>query len=158
MHARPHWHSLFALCAALAAAAAYAETPTVLGYWREPGGSVILIAPCGHGLCVAIASVAAGDHPVTDTHDPDPKLRARPLCGLRIGDGFVAIDAQHASGGHLYDPKSGHTYSGRMMAEGNLLHLRGYIGLAIFGRTETWVRTSRPPPCSASAAPGVRSR
>lgn len=157
MRARPRWRSLLASCAALAAAAAYAGTPTVLGYWREPGGSIILIAPCDRQLCVEIVRVSSGNHLATDTHNPDPKLRARPLCGLRIGDGFVEIDAQHAGGGHLYDPKSGRTYSGRMMAEGNLLHLRGYVGLAVFGRTETWERTSRPPPCSASAAPGARS-
>lgn len=155
MRARPRWQALFAFCAALAAAGAYAETPTVLGYWREPGGSIILIAPCAHQLCVEIVRVAAGNHRNTDMKNPDPKLRARPLCGLRIGAGFAQIDAQHASGGRLYDPKSGRTYSGRMTADGNLLHLRGYIGLAIFGRTETWVRASRPPPCAAPQAGGA---
>jgi hypothetical protein len=81
--------------------------------------------------------------------NPDPKLRERPLCGLQIGDGFVEVDAQHARGGHLYDPRSGRTYSGQMTAEGNLLRLRGYVGLPILGRTEIWARASKPPPCPA---------
>ena len=142
---------LFALCAVLAAAAAsaYAQTATVLGYWREPGGSVIRIAPCDHELCVEIARLRTGAHHFTDGRNPDPRLRNRPLCGLRIGAGFVQVDPQHARGGHLYDPRSGRTYRGEMTAAGNLLHLRGYIGLPIFGRTATWVRASQPPTACA---------
>ena len=131
----------------LMTARAHAETPSVLGYWRTPSGAVVLIAPCGRTLCAEIAALSAGKHPLTDTRNPDPKLRSRPLCGLRIGAGFVEIDPQHARSGRLYDPKSGHTYSGQMTAQGNLLQLRGYLGLPIFGRSETWVRASRPPPC-----------
>lgn len=151
-------HSLLpVLCAALAVASAHAQSPSVLGYWREPGGSVIRIAACGQELCVEIvklpdakllaAKIRAADPPLTDRRNPDPKLRSRPLCGLQIGAGFVAVDPQHARGGHLYDPRNGHTYSGQMTAEGNLLHLRGYVGLPIFGRSQTWVRTSQPPHC-----------
>lgn len=131
----------------LSAASAHAAPPSVLGYWKTPKGAVVLIAPCGQNLCAEIAALSRGKHPLTDTQNPDPRLRSRPLCGLRIGEGFVEVDPQHARDGHLYDPKSGHTYSGQMTAEGNLLLLRGYIGLPIFGRSETWVRTSRPPPC-----------
>lgn len=148
MRARPRLSSLLLLSAALATASAYAQAPTVLGYWREPGGSVIRIAPCEQRLCVVIARLRTrNDPPLTDMHNPDPKLRNRPLCGLTIGEGFVEVDPQHARGGHLYDPRSGRTYSGEMTAEGNLLRLRGYLGLRIFGRTETWVRASQPPPC-----------
>jgi uncharacterized protein (DUF2147 family) len=151
MRALPRWFSpLFILYAALTAAGAYAQTSTVQGYWRIPSGSVVLIAPCHHKLCIEIAKLVARNHPVTDTSNPDPKLRSRPLCGLWIGEGFQEVDAQHARGGRLYDPGSGRTYSGQMTAEGNLLHLRGYVGLPIFGRSETWVRVSQPPPCSAS--------
>lgn len=129
---------------------AYAQAPGVRGYWREPSGSVLRIALCGHELCVDIAALNHGNRAFTDAHNPDPRLRNRPLCGLRIGEGFTEVDPQHARGGHLYDPKSGRTYSGQMTAEGNLLNLRGYVGLPIFGRTETWVRTTQPPACPAT--------
>jgi len=144
MRTLPRWYPLLALCAALAAGGADAQTATVLGYWREPGGSVIRIAPCDQQLCVEIAGLRTGAHHFTDERNPDPKLRHRPLCGLRIGAGFVELDPQHARGGHLYDPRSGHTYSGQMTAAGSLLQLRGYIGLPIFGRTATWVRAAQP--------------
>jgi uncharacterized protein (DUF2147 family) len=134
---------------ALTAAGAQAQAPSVRGYWRTPTGAITLVAPCAEKLCVEIAALSPGHHPATDTHNPDPKLRSRPLCGLRIGTGFLEVDPRHARGGHLYDPKSGRTYSGQMTAEGNLLRLRGYVGLPLFGRTETWVRASQPPPCPA---------
>lgn len=149
MRTLPRRHPPFILCAALAAASAYAQSPTVLGYWREPGGSVILISPCDQALCVRIVMLSNRSPAATDSHNPDPKLRSRPLCGLRIGEGFVEADPQHARGGQLYDPRSGRTYRGQMTADGNFLHLRGYVGLPIFGRTATWVRASQPPPCPA---------
>lgn len=149
MRTRPRRYPLLVLGGILAAASAYAQTATVLGYWREPGGSVIRIAACDHRLCVEIAKLRTGAHHFTDARNPDPSLRNRPLCGLRIGAGFVEVDPQHAQGGHLYDPRSGRTYRGEMTANGNLLHLRGYIGLPIFGRTATWVRASQPPTACA---------
>lgn len=139
--------SPFFLCLALAAASAQAQSAAILGYWREPGGSIIRIAPCDRELCVEIARLPHGPHAATDLHNPDPRLRGRALCGLWIGKGFVETDPRHARGGQLYDPRSGRTYSGQMSADGNLLHLRGYVGLPIFGRTQTWVRASQPPPC-----------
>lgn len=142
---------LLTAAAALAtvAVSASAQTSALFGYWRTPSGAIVRIAPCGRKLCVEIAELSSGDHPLTDLRNPDPALRSRPLCGLRIGTGFLQTDPRHASQGHLYDPKSGHTYSGRMTAAGHFLHLRGYLGVPIFGRTETWSRASQPPACPA---------
>lgn len=149
-------HPTFLILAAvfaMAAVSAYAQAPAVRGYWRTPSGAIIRIAPCGQELCVEIAALSHGNRPLTDMRNPDPKLRSRPLCGLRIGEGFVEADPEHARAGHLYDPKSGRTYKGQMTAAGNLLHLRGYVGLPLFGRTETWVRASQPPPCADQRQP-----
>lgn len=138
---------LLAAALTMASVSAHAQTPTVIGYWQTPSGAIVRILPCGQKLCVEIAELSRGNHPLTDMRNPDPKLRSRPLCGLRIGQGFLETDPQHASRGRLYDPKSGRTYSGQMTAEGDLLHLRGYLGVPIFGRTETWSRAAKPPPC-----------
>jgi hypothetical protein len=81
--------------------------------------------------------------PDTDVRNPNPRLRDRPLCGLRLGEGFVERDPQYADGGHVYDPRNGRTYKAVMRADGNLLELRGYVGLKLFGRSETWVRVGR---------------
>lgn len=127
-------------CVVLWFASAAAEELGVRGFWQEPSGAVIEVAPCAEGLCLKIVTLSPGEHPHTDVHNPDEKLRGRPLCGLRIGQGFTQTDAQHAQGGHIYDPKSGRTYSGSMTAEGNTLKLRGYVGIKLLGRTENWTR------------------
>lgn len=129
----------------LVPASAQAQAATILGYWREPGGSVIRVAPCGAKACVWIVTLPRGKHPDTDAHNPDPKLRGRPLCELRIGADFIETDPQHADGGRLYDPRSGHTYRGSMTAVGDTLKLRGYIGISFIGRTEIWTRVRTPP-------------
>ena len=121
---------------------------TVGGYWLDPSGAVIRIARCEDKLCVEIAALPPGDHPNLDVRNPSPRLRQRPLCGLRIGEDFAERDSQHADGGWIYDPKTGRTYRGSMTAEGGLLKLRGFIGLKLFGRTETWTRARQvPTPC-----------
>src|SRR5580704_633502 len=107
----------------------------VRGYWQEPSGAVIQIAQCAEGLCLKIVALSAGEHPHTDVHNPHEQLRGRALCGLIIGQDFMQTDSQHADGGHVYDPKSGRTYSGSMTAQGNTLKLRGYLGIQLLGRT-----------------------
>jgi uncharacterized protein DUF2147 len=95
-----------------------------------------------------IVALPLEPHPSSDVRNPDRGLRKKPLCGLRIGAGFIERDSRHADGGHLYDPKSGHTYRGSMSSDGELLELRGYVGLKLFGRTETWMRVHEAPrPC-----------
>ena len=122
-----------------------AAAATILGYWREPSGAIIRIVPCGPALCVDLVALPPGRHPSTDVRNPNRGLRERPLCGLRIGAGFIERDARHADGGHIYDPRNGRTYRGSMTLDGNLLRLRGYVGLRLFGRTETWMRVDEPP-------------
>jgi hypothetical protein len=44
-------------------------------------------------------------------------------------------------GGTVVDPENGKEYRGKIWAEGNdKLHLRGYIGIPLLGRTEVWTR------------------
>jgi uncharacterized protein (DUF2147 family) len=132
----------------VAVVSAAAQNHGVIGTWREPGGAVIVIALCGGDLCARLAHLPTGA-PTRDVNNPDQSLRARPLCGLSIGQGFHSSDQDHASGGKLYDPKSGKTYSGSMVSSGEELRLRGYVGFKAFGRTEVWHRTGPVPTCTS---------
>jgi uncharacterized protein (DUF2147 family) len=129
-------------CALLCSVGAGADTPGIAGDWRDPTGSVIRIAPCSQGLCARIVKLTADAPATTDTNNPKVADRGRALCGLTIGQGFRLTDAQHADGGSLYDPRTGRTYSGEMTRDGDTLNLRGYVGFKMFGRTETWHKTT----------------
>jgi uncharacterized protein (DUF2147 family) len=125
---------------------------SILGYWREPEGSVIRVERCGADLCLRLAAISRTAPARVDGHNPNPALRNRALCGLIIGTGFHTNTATQAEGGKLYDPKSGKTYSGSMAASGDHLDLRGYVGIKMFGRSETWTRADTAPvACDAAA-------
>lgn len=144
--------SALAAVSARAAAPSLAAAPGVLGDWQTPNDAVVRIAPCAAAgstpdrtLCLMVVKVAPGaplsaNGHATDLKNPDPTLRDRSLCGLIIGSGFQVTDSTHLSGGKLYDPESGHTYQGTITAAGDALHLRGYIGIPLFGRSEKWQR------------------
>ena len=75
-----------------------------------------------------------------DEKNPDEKLRSRKIQGLEILTNF-AKDGDTYSGGQIYDPKSGKTYSCKMTLKGkDKLDIRGYMGVSLLGRTETWKR------------------
>lgn len=130
---------IFAILA-LSLATAQAQNSGVLGNWANPSGSVIQIYRCGADLCAKLIFISPNEPGHLDAENPDPALRHRPLCGLKIGTGFQPSGPDHAQDGKLYDPKSGKTYTGSMTREGNKLKLRGYVGIPLFGRTETWTR------------------
>jgi uncharacterized protein (DUF2147 family) len=117
-----------------------AQTSPFLGDWQEPTGSIIRIEACSSGFCIRILSISPKAAAASDIYNPDATLRSRSLCNLEIGSHFSLSDATHASGGTLYDPKSGNTYRGTMVVEGDTLRLRGYVMLPFFGKTEIWRR------------------
>jgi uncharacterized protein (DUF2147 family) len=79
-----------------------------------------------------------------DIYNPDPAKRTRELCGLQIGSGFLIHTPDEARDGTLYDPKTGKTYHGNAKLVGNRLELRGYVGIPLFGETQTWTRPESP--------------
>ena len=75
-----------------------------------------------------------------DDRNPDPSLRHRPLLGIALLHGF-RYDDRVWTGGTIYDPNSGKTYSCTLrLKAANALEVRGYVGLSLFGRTELWTR------------------
>ena len=123
----------------------------VLGDWKTPTDSIVRIAPCSsagpQNICLTVVKTSPSSPETTDKQNPDPSLRSRHLCGLAVGTGFHQTDPQHLTDGHLYDPKTGHTYSGTITADADTLHLHGYIGISLFGRTETWRRVPTVTAC-----------
>jgi uncharacterized protein (DUF2147 family) len=127
------------------------------GWWLDQTGKAgILIAPCGDKLCGNIewlkAPLDAQGQPKLDIHNPQAALQSRPICGLSMLGGFAPDGSGGWTGGWVYDPESGKTYKGQMhSAADGTLHLRGYLGIPMLGRTEVWTHPPAPlPQCTAS--------
>ncbi|MCS6822551.1 MAG: DUF2147 domain-containing protein [Microscillaceae bacterium] len=79
--------------------------------------------------------------PKVDKNNPDKEKQNQPLMGLVLLKGFVYKGNNTWEDGTIYDPESGSTYNCIIkMPDKNTLDVRGYIGVSLFGRTDTWTR------------------
>jgi uncharacterized protein (DUF2147 family) len=124
----------------LAAPAQAADLQGFGGYWRTPDQSVVEIKACPAGESLCGYLVFAREQG-TDTLNPDPALRSRPLCGLPILE-LKRLEAGVWRDGTVYDPETGKSYSAALRQREGRLFLRAYIGTEAFGETETWVAAS----------------
>jgi uncharacterized protein (DUF2147 family) len=117
----------------------------ILGSWANPNGQDhILIYKRGDKFFGKLEWIKfpndENGKPKTDKNNPDPALRSRPDLGLELLKDFTFDGDNAYSGGTVYDPKNGKTYSCKMTLEGNNLKIRGYVGISLFGRSETFTR------------------
>jgi uncharacterized protein (DUF2147 family) len=80
-----------------------------------------------------------------DLKNPDASLRTRNIIGLVSLTG-LRWDGKEYTGGKIYDPNSGKTYSCKAWIQGDKLHLRGFMGLSLMGKTAIWHRHSPDKP------------
>ena len=79
--------------------------------------------------------------PKVDKNHPDEASKTRSILGLVNIWGFNYKGENVWDGGNIYDPKNGNTYSCEIkMINSKVLEVRGYIGVAIIGRTDTWTK------------------
>ena len=80
--------------------------------------------------------------------DPNPKCdkcedarKDQPIIGMTILTGMKP-DRGEYDGGQILDPGNGKIYKSKMSLanDGKALDVRGYIGVPLFGRTQTWLR------------------
>jgi uncharacterized protein (DUF2147 family) len=76
-----------------------------------------------------------------DIKNPDTRLRNRDLVGTVILKDFEFTGGSWENG-TIYDPHSGKTYDCILKVKDNnqKLDIRGFVGVAMFGRTATWSR------------------
>ncbi|MEN9745438.1 MAG: hypothetical protein RL640_1276 [Bacteroidota bacterium] len=76
-----------------------------------------------------------------DKNHPDESVKSRAVLGLINVWGFVFKGNNVWDEGNIYDPKNGNTYSCTIkMTSANSMEVRGYIGVSLIGRTDTWTR------------------
>lgn len=141
---------IFGLFVLTSLSLARADDPSPLGTWlADDGKSHVEVSRCGAQLCgTAVwlkSSLDAAGTPRTDSKNPDAALRSRPLIGLQVLQGLVQDDSGPGQweDGTIYDPESGSTYKCTLTMEGpNMMRVCGYVGIALFGKTQTWTRLS----------------
>ena len=76
-----------------------------------------------------------------DRENPDPARRNDPTLGLRMLRDFRFDKPGHWKDGRIYDPKNGKDYKCKIAMESpDVLKVRGFIGISLIGRTDTWTR------------------
>ena len=137
---------IMALLGALPAAAAHASADPVFGFWLTANQHAIIeIAACGEDACGKIVWLQEPlDHdgqPKTDRNNPEEARRDQPLCAIQLIGKFRNAGTGVWSGGSIYNPRDGQTYSASMkLRSEDRLELRGYLLLPLFGQTEAWTR------------------
>lgn len=67
-------------------------------------------------------------------------FKNKPILGMQILSGLKK-DGNEWTGGKILDPNKGKEYKAKMSLNGNdKLDVRGYIGISLVGRTQTWHR------------------
>jgi len=65
----------------------------------------------------------------------------KPILGLEIIRGLKK-DGDEFTGGTITDPKTGKTYKCTITRKGDQLSVRGYVGISLMGRTQTWQKVN----------------
>ncbi len=142
---KPFIIALLLCCAALNASAA--DSP--LGVWRtidDQSGkekSLVRITEVNgelHGIIEKLfRNPNEEQHPNCDKCTGEKKNK--PVIGMTILTGLKLKDGEYA-GGEILDPANGKIYRCKMWTSegGKKLNVRGFIGVALLGRTQVWIR------------------
>ncbi len=131
----------------------YSQTKEdIVGFWltvdektNEPKSQIQIIQEKDgkySGRIVWLKEPLKNNQPLKDENNPGEENRNVPILGLQILQGFE-FTGEIWEDGTIYDPKSGNTYKCKMWFEENnknILFMRGFIGISLFGRSTQWTR------------------
>lgn len=79
--------------------------------------------------------------PKTDFRNIDASKRARPLLNMVLMYNFKYDGGNVWNDGKIYNPEDGKEYNCKMtLVNPNTLEVRGYVGISLLGKTQTWTR------------------
>ncbi|MBO1327399.1 DUF2147 domain-containing protein [Acetobacter suratthaniensis] len=139
------WMAIFVFCALVLGVslqpASAATDEKLMGYWlSQDHDGVFLIQQCGDVVCGRLVGMRYDGTDVPRGHD------GKVECNLMMLTGFRTMqDNARKMQGHILDPDTGHVYDAQIWNDGpDVLKLRGYLGLPLFGQTQTWTRYTGP--------------
>lgn len=125
------------------------------GRWITASGNLeVEIAPCGKALCGTVTQVL-GNRSMSRDGEEMKAVDTRPALGMKILQNLVpeTVEGQRTTRweGEIYNRENGKTYACLMSLnpDGSLL-VRPYVGLPLFGKTQTWHRS--PPAATVGDA------
>lgn len=133
----------------IVAGAAWAQD-TAVGLWRTVDDqtgkpkSLVRITENNGVLNGRVEKLFRGpdeeQNPVCDKCEDERKNQ--PITGMTIITGMKKDGAASYSGGQILDPANGKVYQSKMtlVENGRKLNVRGFIGVPMLGRTQTWER------------------
>jgi uncharacterized protein (DUF2147 family) len=136
----------FAVLVSVSGAWAQDAGDKLIGLWEPSNGKArVKIEKIGSKYYGKIVWLKEPNDPQTnqpklDKNNPDASMRSVPLKGYRMLKDFTFANGEW-SGGTIYDPESGSTYSCVIKAkDDNTLDIRGFVGVKALGRTDVWKR------------------
>jgi uncharacterized protein (DUF2147 family) len=125
-----------------------AESDKIVGVWEVGSGKArVKITKYGDKFGGKIVWLKEPNYPdgtkKVDKNNPDESKRTTPLLGYNNLLGFSYKGKSEYDGGTIYDPENGNVYNCVIaLKDENTLEVRGYIGVQLFGRTDTWKRVT----------------
>jgi uncharacterized protein (DUF2147 family) len=130
-------------------AAAFAQA-TPVGLWKtiddetKKEKSLVRVVESGGVLSGTVEKLLDPSRQDAKCEKCEGDLKDKPVLGLNIVRGVKknADDETLWDGGTILDPNNGKLYKVRMtpVDGGKKLDVRGYVGMPMLGRTQTWVR------------------
>ncbi len=127
-----------------------AAEPSAVGLWQktEEGKPVVWVLIVEHNGVYEGAFAKMFPKPgeksdyVCNKCEDDRK--DKPLLGLSFIRDMKRKNTLEYEGGNILDPRDGSVYHALMSVseDGQTLHLRGYLGIPMLGKTEDWTRVS----------------
>lgn len=142
----------FILYAVLSSISGWAQESSPIGLWKniddETGKSKALIRITEHNgvLEGRIEKLfrAPGEEQNPKCTKCEGALKDQPSIGLKILSGMIQSGSEGTEyrGGTIVDPENGKSYQSHLLLDegGKKLTVRGYIGIPLFGRSQTWER------------------
>lgn len=116
------------------------DNQELLGYYSSPGGeSIFKFYKEGDKYFAKPIWMKRPER--LDELNPNKSKRSRKILGSVLLWNFEYDGKNTWSKGHIYDANKGKTYKAKITRDkrGNLV-LRGYVGVALFGKTEYFVK------------------